>query len=44
MTLGSRHLTISTQEKAVGGHLEKGYTVFTLAEVVIMKLEDSWRI
>ncbi len=33
------HMTISTEEKAVGGHLEKGCKVLTLAEVVIMKLE-----
>jgi uncharacterized protein len=34
------HITISTEEKAMGGHLEKGSRVLTLAEVVIMKLED----
>jgi predicted DNA-binding protein with PD1-like motif len=33
------HMTISTKEKAVGGHLEKGCKVLTLAEVVMMKLE-----
>ncbi len=33
------HMTISTEEKAIGGHLEKGCKVLTLAEVVIMKLE-----
>jgi len=34
------HMTISTEEKAVGGHMEKGCKVLTLAEVVIMKLEN----
>ena len=33
------HMTVSTEEKAVGGHLEKGCRVLTLAEVVLMKLE-----
>jgi uncharacterized protein len=33
------HMTVSTKEKAVGGHLEKGCKVLTLAEVVMMKLE-----
>ncbi len=33
------HMTISTEDKAVGGHLEKGCKVLTLAEVVIMKLD-----
>jgi hypothetical protein len=33
------HMTISTQEQAAGGHLEKGCKVLTLVEVVIMKLE-----
>ena len=34
------HLTISTEKGAVGGHMEKGCKVLTLAEVVIMKLEN----
>ena len=34
------HLTISTEEKAVGGHMERGCKVLTLVEVVIMKLEN----
>lgn len=34
------HLTISTEDKAVGGHMEKGCKVLTLAEVVIMKLDN----
>jgi uncharacterized protein len=34
------HLTISTEGKALGGHLEKGCRILTLAEVAIMKLEN----
>ncbi len=34
------HMTLSTEQGALGGHMEKGCTVLTLAEVVIMRLDN----
>ncbi len=35
------HVTLATEEKAIGGHLEPGTTVFTFAIVTIGVLPDS---
>jgi len=35
------HVTLATEEKAIGGHLEPGTTIFTFAIVTIGVLPDS---
>jgi predicted DNA-binding protein with PD1-like motif len=35
------HITLATEEKAIGGHLEPGTTVFTFAIVTVGVLPDS---
>jgi predicted DNA-binding protein with PD1-like motif len=35
------HITVSDTEKAVGGHLELGSTVFTFAVITLGVFDDS---